>query len=80
MDTTNFTVQQDNVNYSGTVTGYRSPYSDVPDVYPVPYYPAPPRDVCPGCGRCRQCGQSAPVPRRTYEITWAVNSNSKETL
>ncbi len=34
-------------------------------------YPQP--NICPGCGRCRECGQPAPAyPQITnpWEITW----------
>lgn len=38
--------------------------------YPQPWYVNPPNDVCPGCGRCNQCGRGETV--RPY-ITWEYN-------
>ena len=38
--------------------------SSVTITYPgVTFIPAPTPNVCPGCGRCRHCGQPATVPQ-----------------
>lgn len=29
-------------------------------------------DICPGCGRCRECGQPAPQPVVPYPVPFPV--------
>jgi hypothetical protein len=66
----------ENTNWTGDyvyvhptiTTPYINPLP-IPNTYPV--YPQQQPNICPGCGRCRQCGQPAP---QQVQITCQNNS------